>query len=855
MFKKFLTGSTNWMNGMMDDPESMLYKLVQTAQNIRKMERYVELNYWFLWVFFALECLSYIYCLINLRPGILILTSPVLLFVFTIWAGLLFAVASNYEKFNFRRRKRANVIICILYATRLVISVLSHLYCQTLLPAVFMIPLSRDITAGMVIWLARLLYALATLGPGVALGYVLNRALVSDENWQAIEAFKLRKILDTRKNKAFLYDLKIIRRMDDGSLYTIKEKDRQRHILLSGVTGTGKTSSALVPSVAQDLDQKVYNEDYVKRELLGRIITKGDIHPIQNMGISDFDIKKFHAETKEGQEFIDALLQKAPSAGITIIAPNADFADAVYDLATSRGFRVNRVDPLPANPISGEMKEGFIGFNPLYISPSLSPRQRKLEIFRKSRMFSDVLQALYDQSGKSDPYFTSLNRNLTTMLTILILITFPTANKGSGGGQPHVTDIQEVINDFSCVRKYLLALAQIMEVDKGETDPTKVTAEWCRARKFGEYQFIVSQISYDLLGVGRQDMEKQARGLRVIINEFLTDPLIRGVLCAPETVDIDRCLAEGQITVVNYALELGMSIATGFGLFYCLSFNQAVLRRPGTESTRLLHIYDCDEFPLLLHRDTEQIFTLYRQFKVCFLCAFQTFSQFDRNEETKYLKKVILSNAGHHIVYGHCSPEEMELYEQLAGKEIKFIEQETVSQTALSAADTSMSFSTRTTPSLENAVEGYRMRNKDFQEVTVFGINNGDHVPPFDGKLSFLTEKQRKGVKRCEIDWSMFVVEKTENATFFDAGATSETESSRIHEEYHAAAKEMKKMIEDARRELGEIPAAGNKMASEAACVDGEAGVKEPQTEDSYMNDDMDFEFTMEEVEDGKERD
>lgn len=38
MFKKFLTGSTNWMNGMMDDPESMLYKLVQTAQNIRKME-------------------------------------------------------------------------------------------------------------------------------------------------------------------------------------------------------------------------------------------------------------------------------------------------------------------------------------------------------------------------------------------------------------------------------------------------------------------------------------------------------------------------------------------------------------------------------------------------------------------------------------------------------------------------------------------------------------------------------------------------------------------------------------------------------------------------------------------------
>ena len=80
------------------------------------------------------------------------------------------------------------------------------------------------------------------------------------------------------------------------------------------------------------------------------------------------------------------------------------------------------------------------------ILPTLSSRQKKLEIFKKSRMFSDVLQALYDQSGKSDPYFTSLNRNLTTMLAILILITY---EKVHAGGQQRVTDIQEVINDFS----------------------------------------------------------------------------------------------------------------------------------------------------------------------------------------------------------------------------------------------------------------------------------------------------------------------------------------------------------------------------------------------------------------------
>lgn len=94
--------------------------------------------------------------------------------------------------------------------------------------------------------------------------------------------------------------LNIIKHMEDGRPYLIKEKDRQRHMLLSGVTGTGKTSSALVPSVAQDLDHKAHNEDYIKKQLLGRILSVGDIHPTKNMGVDDFDIKYFHADTPEG---------------------------------------------------------------------------------------------------------------------------------------------------------------------------------------------------------------------------------------------------------------------------------------------------------------------------------------------------------------------------------------------------------------------------------------------------------------------------------------------------------------------------------------------------------------------------
>ena len=61
--------------------------------------------------------------------------------------------------------------------------------------------------------------------------------------------------------------------------------------------------------------------------------------------------------------------------------------------------------------------------------------------------------------------------------------------------------------------------------------------------------------------------------------------------------------------------------------------------------------------------------------------------------------------------------------------------------------------------------------------MTVFGINNGDHVDPFDGKLSFLTEEQRVGEPRCEIDWSVFVEDdRSEDAVFIKTGTAAKIE-------------------------------------------------------------------------------
>lgn len=763
MIKKLIDYGNKYVTGKMENPNSLLARMLETSKNLEKSTDLLKKVYLGLWVFLGLCVVNYFLSVWYLKSSF-VLGMTFLCFIGIFSSAVLFVVSTNYEYFNFWNRKRADIITIALYVTMTVLLVMAKVFCNLILPVILLIPIGHDITTGMVVWLARLMYLLFTALPGAFVAYHLISIVFQEENWSEIDAFKIRKIVDLRKDKEFKYDLNIIRRMDNGKYYTIKENDRHRHVLLNGVTGTGKTSTALIPATASDLDQKAYNEDYTKKEILARILSVGDVHPIKGLKDEEFSRDAFWAEDEEGKKFLKDLFQKAPSAGMTVLAPNADLADAVYELATIRGFKVNRIDPIPLDTTTGEMKPGFTGFNPFYISPGLSSYQRNLDVFVKSRIFSDVLQALYEQSGKSDPYFTSLNRNMTTMLSILILTTYPWLHQG---GQPDPTAVQEVINDFSCVRKYIFALAKMQGIGNDLQSEFDVTADWIRGKKFGEYQFIISQLAYDLLGAGRTKMEEQARGLRVIINEFLTDPRVRQVLCAENTIDIDRALAKGEITVVNYALELGMSIATAFGLFFCLSFNQAVLRRPGPEWTRLPHYYYCDELPVLLHKDMEPIFTLFRQFHVDFLCAFQTSGQFERNEVTRYLKNVVISNVGHHIVYGNCSAEDAKLYESLAGKKLEFMEQKTQSETALSSINTSMSFSTRTTPQYVNQMEGYKIRNKDFQEVTVFGINSGDHVDPFDGKLSFLTAEQKEGKGRCHIDWSRFEDDtEEEEATF-----------------------------------------------------------------------------------------
>lgn len=312
-------------------------------------------------------------------------------------------------------------------------------------------------------------------------------------------------------------------------------------------------------------------------------------------------------------------------------------------------------------------------------------------------------------------------------LAILVMATVPILRRR----QATPTDLQAIINNFNLLTEYVDKLQELDHSTK-------------------QYAFIIQYIREDLLGKGRDKMEDQSRGTRNIINEFLLMPANREIFCSQNSIDFDRALANGEVTVCNYNLASGDTDAVAFGLFFLLSFNNAVLSRPGTEFTRVPHFFYVDELPVLIHPSLEKNFSLFRKFRVAMTVAIQTLDQMEKNEITKYLKGVILGCA-HIIVFGRSSLSDMEIFSALAGVHDVAEVQQSTTETAITDSSPHYSFSSREMMTQKNLLEEIDIRMKDFQEVTFFTTRNGRPLPALQGIVEFLKPTDWENIKRSNI--------------------------------------------------------------------------------------------------------
>ena len=682
----------------------------------------------------------------SILPHGVLSQSVMLILPVLVWTTGTCADFFNFYRFKVTAYATAACSEALLF-TAMAFQLLSRLF----LPSILSIRTDEIFTKDMVLFLARLAVELPLLPFFLLLMKGFLRPLRETESRNVLLAFKLSHYLPGRKTACEIrYPLSIARDIATGKYIAISEKDRFLHTLVDGTSGTGKTSSTILPAIKNDLDMRCMAEQKQMSamwELVQKGIytytgndsffslshfkyTAGDLHgsDLKPSGGSDNRNSSRSFGRPSSSDMLEELRLRYPVCGITVMAPEDSLTDDVCRLCDRRHIPYHRIDATPA--ADGKPKSSWTGMNPFFISPMLSGDALHQAIVKKAVIFSDVMQVITDLKGKADSYFTGLNRQMLANLAILVMNTVPPLQNR----QATPADLQMLINNFDLLPPYV---AKLEELD----------------RKQQRYSFILQYIRDDLLGKGRAKMEDQSRGTRNIINEFLLMPGSREVYCAQTSIDFDRILKNGEITVCNYDLASGDSNAVAFGLFFLLSFNNAVLSRPGTEKTRTPHFFYIDELPVLIHSSLEKNFSLFRKFRVAMFCAIQTLDQFEKNEITKYLKGVILGCA-HILVFGRSSLSDMEVFSSMAGVREEIEEQTSVSETALSGDSPALSYSSRETPVQKNTLEETDIRMRDFQEITFFTTQNGCPLPPLHAKVQFLsrTDWEPKIKQKLSVD-------------------------------------------------------------------------------------------------------
>lgn len=551
----------------------------------------------------------------------------------------------------------------------------------------------------------------------------LSKNILPDLSW--VYDFRLAEVLDLRPNKNEAYDMRFIQDLNTSKTFPIFETDRFLHTLVIGATGTGKTALIAENVVKDDINKRCDNEDILRHYL--EEMVKGHRATIVRRIENEIDWRPDYIRPEPGYETeYFYYVFKYRSCGYTLVAPDNALTDKIYQMCKEQHIPVNRIEPtLIDRGDHGERAEGWTGFNPLYISPSIPSWMLNDEIVRRATLVADVIGAINRGTG-SDIYFETVNRSVTICVLVELLFGFKYVHPERSC--PDLSDFLDLLIDFSRIAKYNDA------VRKHDTK--------------GIFQSYVDFVTKDMLAgynseksrLDKSGLYVQARGLRFNVQALLNNRPFRDVLCAPVSMDIDRALANGEITLVNYAYDNGQTDAAQFAGFFLRCFFDSVYRRPGSEKTRIPHFLINDEASITLESvgaAYERAVVLFRKYRVSMTLMMQSLAQLDKTDETKYAKAVLLSSCSTQIVFGRISPEEMKLYCELSGTKNVTKEQHTETTTALTVENPTASQGTREMVTEEEILKGVDVRYRKFSEYTVFTVRNGSPLFPFPARSEF----------------------------------------------------------------------------------------------------------------------
>lgn len=431
---------------------------------------------------------------------------------------------------------------------------------------------------------------------------------------------------------------------ETAKMITIPEESRYQSTFVCGGSGSGKTSMVFEPLIARDLERRFFFREVSKE--MGFTSLKTGIAVLNAPYDNDYLNTNFNLNmlipTSGNEDVYKGYMKKMildssgdityRNCGITLLSPDREISDHMISVCKNFGLSYNIIDPSDKNSV---------GLNPFVYDDA-----NKIAI-----TISSVLKSMFDISTdeSAEAYRESVVIQAIENVALLLKEMYPRMNDGM---LPNLEDMLKMFTNFDLVEK----MCEILAHDEELKDEYSVQLAYFKKNFYKN-------------GSGKQSTEKYIDVAISQLDKLLRLPGVKSILCnRNRNINFDEMLANGDITFVcTRRGDLGASSHKAFGLFFLISMQNAVLRRPGNEKSRVPNFLYIDEFPDFICKATEPIFTMYRKYKIATTISAQNLEQLEPVNSKQSFRQTILSNCANKIFTGGGSIEELEWWSKEFG--------------------------------------------------------------------------------------------------------------------------------------------------------------------------------------------
>ena len=452
---------------------------------------------------------------------------------------------------------------------------------------------------------------------------------------------------NSKKHGPYSCDMFLFTDWESGKTITFGEEKRFQSLLVCGGSGSGKTSLVFEPFIARDLEKKFFFTEVSKE--LGYTALKTGIATLNCPYGNEYLNAHFNLNMLtpvSGKESLyKAYMKKMTissspyiyrNIGLSYIAPDYETISKMIGVCKNFKLSYNIIDP---------SNNSSIGLNPFVYD----------DVNKITLTVSTVLKELYihnytDKSESIQTYREDAAMQAIENLTILLKVAYPKLHEGK---LPNLEDMLKLLSNFDLVEKF----CKIVESDEELAEEYAVTLSYFKRNFYKDSK-------------NRTETENNVSYLTTQLDSLLRLPGVKSIICnRVNNINFDDMLSNSELTFVcTRRGDLGANSHRVFGLFYLLSMQNAVLRRPGNESTRVPYFLYVDEFPEFLCRSTDTMFTMFRKYRVGNIIAIQSLSQLETNTSKTNYKNTIISNCPNKIFTGNGTPDELEWWQTEFGQ-------------------------------------------------------------------------------------------------------------------------------------------------------------------------------------------